>query len=86
MGLAHKVVPQTGLNEAVEDVISALLAGGPQSQSRAKRLIAEVAGRPVDDVLEALTARSIAEVRASPEGREGIEAFLNKRKPAWRPR
>ncbi len=61
-----------------------LLAGGPHSQSRAKRLIAEVAGRPVDDALEALTARSIAEARASPEGREGIEAFLNKRRPAWR--
>jgi methylglutaconyl-CoA hydratase len=84
LGLVHKVVPQTGLDEAIEGVISALLAGGPQSQSRAKRLIAEVASRPVDDALEALTARSIAEARASPEGREGIEAFLNKRKPAWR--
>jgi methylglutaconyl-CoA hydratase len=84
LGLVHKVVPQTGLDEAIEGVISALLAGGPHSQSRAKRLIAEVAGRSVDDALEALTARSIAEARASPEGREGIEAFLNKRKPAWR--
>jgi len=84
LGLVHKVVPPTGLDEVVEDVISALLAGGPHSQSRAKRLIAEVAGRPVDDALEVLTARSIAEARASPEGREGIEAFLNKRRPAWR--
>ena len=84
LGLVHKVVPQTGLDEAIEGVISALLAGGPHSQSRAKRLIAEVAGRPVDDALEALTVRSIAEARASPEGREGMEAFLNKRKPAWR--
>jgi len=84
LGLVHKVAPPTGLDEAVEEVISALLAGGPHSQSRAKRLIAEVAGRPVDDALEALTARSIAEARASPEGREGIEAFLNKRRPAWR--
>src|SRR5438132_2331914 len=84
LGLVHKVVPQTGLDEAIEGVISALLAGGPHSQSRAKRLIAEIAGRPVDDALEALTVRSIAEARASPEGREGMEAFLNKRKPAWR--
>src|SRR5262249_13548251 len=84
LGLVHKVVPQTDLNEAVEDVISALLAGGPHSQSRAKRLIAGVAGRPVDDALEALTARSIAEARASSEGREGIGDFLNKRRPAWR--
>jgi methylglutaconyl-CoA hydratase len=84
LGLVHKVVAQTGLDEAVEELISALLAGGPHSQSRAKRLIAEVAGRPVDDALEALTVRSIAQARASPEGREGIEAFLKKRKPAWR--
>jgi methylglutaconyl-CoA hydratase len=84
LGLVHKVVPQTGLDEAIEGVISALLAGGPHSQSRAKRLIAEIAGRPVDDALEALTVRSIAEARASSEGRDGMEAFLNKRKPAWR--
>ena len=84
LGLVHKVVPQTGLDEAIEGVISALLAGGPHSQSRAKRLIAEIAGRPVDDALEALTVRGIAEARASPEGREGMEAFLNKRKPTWR--
>jgi methylglutaconyl-CoA hydratase len=83
LGLVHKVVPQADLDEAVERVISDLLAGGPQSQSRAKRLIAEIAGRPVDDALEAFTARSIAEARASPEGREGIEAFLEKRRPAW---
>src|SRR5262249_1599304 len=84
LGLVHKVAPPTGLDEAVEEVISALLAGGPYAQSRAKQLIAEVAVRPVDDALEALTARSIAEARASPEGREGIEAFLTKRRPAWR--
>jgi len=84
LGLLHQVVPQSGLDAAVESIISALLAGGPQSQSRAKRLIAEIAGRPVDDALEAFTARSIADARASPEGREGITAFLEKRKPAWR--
>lgn len=84
LGLVHQVVAHNGLDAAVESIISALLAGGPHSQSRAKRLIAEVAGRPVDDALEALTARSIADARASPEGREGIAAFLEKRRPAWR--
>jgi methylglutaconyl-CoA hydratase len=84
MGLLHQVVAQGSLDTAVESVISALLAGGQQSQSRAKRLIAEIAGRPVDDALEAFTARSIADARASSEGREGITAFLEKRKPAWR--
>jgi len=84
LGLVHQVVPETGLDGALESLIAGLLAGGPQSQSRAKRLIAEVALRPVDDALEALTARSIADARASPEGREGIQAFLERRKPAWR--
>jgi methylglutaconyl-CoA hydratase len=84
LGLVHAVVPAPGLDAAVGGVIAALLAGAPLAQSRAKRLIAEVADRPVDDALEALTARSIADARASPEGREGIAAFLEKRKPNWR--
>jgi methylglutaconyl-CoA hydratase len=84
LGLLHQVVPGNGLDAAIESVIASLLAGGPQSQARAKRLIADIAGRPVDDALEALTARSIADARASSEGREGIAAFLEKRKPAWR--
>jgi methylglutaconyl-CoA hydratase len=84
LGLVHQVVPQSDLDAAIESVISALLAGGPQSQARAKRLIADIAGRPVDDALEAFTARSTADTRASPEGREGITAFLEKRRPRWR--
>jgi methylglutaconyl-CoA hydratase len=84
LGLVHQVVPGNGLDAAIESVIASLLAGGPQSQARAKRLIAQIAGRPVDDALEALTARSIADARASAEGREGIAAFLEKRRPAWR--
>jgi methylglutaconyl-CoA hydratase len=84
LGLLHQVVPGSGLDAAVESVVGSLLAGGPQSQARAKRLIADIAGRPVDDALEALTARSIADARASAEGREGIAAFLEKRRPAWR--
>src|SRR5262249_60558863 len=83
-GLLHQVVPGGGLAAAVESVIASLLAGGPQSQARAKRFIAGIAGRPVDDALEALTARSIADARASAEGREGIAAFLQKRRPPCR--
>ena len=84
LGLVHQVVPGSGLDAAIESVVASLLTGGPQSQARAKRLIADIAGRPVDDALEALTARSIADARASAEGREGIAAFLEKRRPAWR--
>src|SRR5262245_19614862 len=84
LGLVHVVVPSSGLDAAVSDVIAAVLAGAPRAQAGAKRLIAAVADRPVDDAIELLTARSIADARASPEGREGIAAFLEKRKPSWR--
>ncbi len=48
-----------------------------------KRLVRDVAARPLDDVLRAETARRIADIRASDEGREGVQSFLNKRKPNW---
>ena len=51
--------------------------------SAAKRLVREVAGRPVDDALAADTAERIAAIRASEDGREGVRAFLDKRKPRW---
>lgn len=84
LGLVHHVAPGAGLDAAVERIVAALLDGGPQAQAKAKRLVAEVAGRPVDDALAAFTARSIAEVRASAEAREGLAAFFEKRKPDWR--
>jgi methylglutaconyl-CoA hydratase len=48
-----------------------------------KALIRAVSSRPLDDALVADTARRIAEIRVSPEGREGIASFLEKRKPQW---
>jgi methylglutaconyl-CoA hydratase len=84
IGLVHEAVPLAGLDAAVERTVAALLAGGTRAQGRAKRLIAEVAGQPVTESLMALTARTIAEARASDEGREGVAAFLERRKPSWR--
>jgi methylglutaconyl-CoA hydratase len=83
LGLVHRVVAAADLDEAVEKTLAALLRGAPQAQTRAKQLIGELAYRAVDDDVVALTARSIAEARASAEGREGIAAFLAKRKPSW---
>ena len=60
-----------------------LLAGGPEAHAKIKELIRAVANRPVDDALAADTAKRIAEIRVSPEGREGIASFLEKRKAAW---
>ncbi len=84
IGLVHEVVEPAALDEAVARIVAELLAGGPAAQARAKALIAETADRPVTAEVMALTARTIAAARASAEGREGVTAFLEKRKPAWR--
>jgi methylglutaconyl-CoA hydratase len=84
IGLVHEVAPQAVLDQAVEKIVAALLEAGAGAQARAKRLIAEVQDRPISETLMALTARAIAEARASAEAREGLAAFFEKRKPAWR--
>jgi methylglutaconyl-CoA hydratase len=50
---------------------------------QAKRLVREVGGMPISDALIADTVESIAQIRASDEGREGVSSFLEKRKPRW---
>ena len=67
----------------LDEVVEALLQGGPRSQGAAKELIRAVAKQPVDDALVADTARRIASLRATPEAREGLAAFLDKRPAAW---
>ncbi len=64
-------------------MIEHLLKGGPLALRAAKDLIAHVAGAPIDAALIQDTSRRIAEIRASDEGKEGIAAFLEKRKPNW---
>jgi methylglutaconyl-CoA hydratase len=71
------------LDETIDDLLKNLLAGGPQAHAEIKDLIRAVARRPVDDALSAETAKRIADIRASAEGKEGIAAFLEKRKPSW---
>jgi methylglutaconyl-CoA hydratase len=77
------VVPQVELAAARGKMIDHLLKGGPLAQRAAKDLIAHVAGAPIDATLMRDTARRIADQRASDEGREGVAAFLEKRKPNW---
>jgi methylglutaconyl-CoA hydratase len=71
------------LDETIDALVRHLLAGGPEAMAKIKDLIRAVANRPVDAALVADTAKRIAEIRVSPEGREGIAAFLEKRKPSW---
>lgn len=84
IGFVHETVAPEVLDIRLKIVLDALLAAGPKAQAAAKGLIADLDSRRPDayDVLEE-TARSIATIRATPEGREGIGAFLEKRKPVW---
>ena len=83
IGLVHEVAPADGLEAAGERILAALAANGPQAMAAAGELVARVAHRAVDDALVEDTARRIADSRAGAEGREGIAAFLGKRRPHW---
>jgi methylglutaconyl-CoA hydratase len=82
IGLVHAVASASALDATVARYVSEILAAGPQAIAAVKALIRDVAGRPVEDVTE-VTARTISARRVSPEGQEGLKAFLEKRKPSW---
>ena len=84
IGLVHEVVPAAELDATRDRVLAALLPGAPGAQADAKVLAFLPEGRAVDEALVVETSRRIAARRASPEGREGLEAFLAKRPPGWR--
>ncbi len=83
IGLVHRVVSPDDLDAAVADVASNLVQGGPNAIGAAKQLIRDWAGRPINAELMEDSAQRIARLRASPEGREGVQAFLDKRQPGW---
>ena len=83
LGLVHEVVAPEALEATGASILGALSAGGPSSQAAAKALIRDLTGRPIDTEVIEETARRIADVRAGQEAREGIAAFLEKRKPSW---
>jgi methylglutaconyl-CoA hydratase len=84
LGLVHEVVDAAQLDAKVAEIVGTLAANGPAALRACKRLVQDVAGRPVTQELRAETARRIADIRASDEGREGVGAFLGKREPSWR--
>lgn len=83
IGLLHKVVPETALQDELEATLDDLLACGPHAQELSKELIRKVAYRPLGDAVMEETAGMIAKTRASDEGKEGVSSFLEKRKPNW---
>ena len=84
LGFVHEVVAPDALDARVAALVEALVANGPAAVRACKRLVQDLAGRSIDAELRADTARRIADIRASDEGREGVQAFLNKRDAAWR--
>jgi methylglutaconyl-CoA hydratase len=86
LGLVHEIVQdEDELDARVGETVDALLACGPAAQAECKSLIRAVANRPVTPELVKDTAERIARIRASPEGTEGVAAFLEKRRAAWLP-
>ena len=84
IGLLHEIVPgEEQLDEAIGEIIDKLLKNGPQAQAECKALIRVVAGQPIDESTSEETAQRMTRVRSSPEGQEGLAAFLEKRKPNW---
>lgn len=85
LGLVHAVVAPDRLAEARERVVAALLKGAPQAQAEAKDLLRVIADMAPGPDLMRWTAGRLAELRAGDEARDGLAAFLEKRKPRWTP-
>ena len=83
IGMLSVLTTRENLDPVISSLVEHLLAGGPEAHGSIKTLIRSVAGRRPDDALVAETAKAIAEIRGSPEGKEGIAAFLEKRKASW---
>lgn len=83
IGFAHEVVPAAVLDAKVAEIVKALVSNSPNAVQQAKTLVRDVAGQPVSDVLVVDTAERIAHIRASQQGREGVQSFLDRRKPSW---
>ena len=84
MGFVHELCAADALDAKVDEVVAMLVANGPMAVRACKRLVQDVAGVPITPALREETARRIADIRASAEGREGVQSFLQKRPPSWR--
>lgn len=84
LGFVHEVVPVSEIDTKVQDILAAIVANGPQATRACKKLVRDLGTKPaLSTELRADTAARIADIRASTEGREGIQSFIDKRSPSW---
>ncbi|MFN3565949.1 MAG: enoyl-CoA hydratase/isomerase family protein [Burkholderiaceae bacterium] len=83
LGLIHNITPPDQLDMTINELLGSLMHTSIHAVGEAKKLVRDLAGRPIDDALVTDTAERIAAIRASDDGREGVRAFLDKRKPRW---
>ena len=83
MGFVHELVAPEALDAKVAEIVAVLAANGPAAVRACKQLVRDVAGQPLNEALRAETARRIADIRASSEGKEGLQSFLGKRPANW---
>jgi methylglutaconyl-CoA hydratase len=83
LGMVHELCEPETLDAKVAEIVAALAANGPAAVRACKQLVRDVAGQPLNEALRAETARRIADIRASSEGKEGLQSFLGKRPANW---
>jgi len=83
LGFVHELASAEAIDARVDAIVQTLVANGPAAVRASKRLVKDLAGQLLTPELRADTARRIADIRASDEGREGVQAFLSKRSPNW---
>ena len=83
LGFVHAVVPAALLDAKVDELVQSVVSAGPAAVQACKGLLHEVAEQEINAALIARTVDAIADIRTSPEGREGVQSFLQKRKPHW---
>ena len=82
-GLVHDICEEPELNALVGRMLAHLYSSGPNAIAAVKKLMPEVAGRRIDEVLVETTAQRLAEIRTTAEAQEGLTAFLEKRRASW---
>ena len=83
LGLLSEVVDDSQIDDVIQAISNSILANGPCAVAAAKKLVFDVAQKPIEESLIADTSSWIAAIRSSDEGQEGLSAFLEKREPAW---